>query len=116
MAKETKIEYQVTLTFDVDAKGDSSVYEQISELLESQGLSQSIGDSDLPENLYFGIRVGKTSYEGEVLLQSDIKARADLMSQYYWKLVHDFFETKKLKHKIFVITSRRSTSAVRRSK
>ncbi|MFQ3396166.1 hypothetical protein P9477_22195 [Enterobacter mori] len=116
MTKEVKIEYQVTLTFDVDVKGDSSVYKEVSELLEANGLSQSIGSSDLPKNLYFGIRVGVTPYEGENLLQSDIKTRADRMSNYYWKLVHEFFKSRNLDHKIFVITSRRSTSAVRRTK
>lgn len=116
MSKTIKIEYQVTLTFDVDVKGESNVYTEISELLESKGLKQSIGSNDLPENLYFGIRVGDTPYEGETLTLGDVQARAAKMSNYYWKLVDDFFNSRKLTHKVFVSTARRSTTATKYSK
>ncbi|MCA4112496.1 hypothetical protein LDY77_18175 [Serratia marcescens] len=116
MSKTVRIEYQVTLTFDVDVKGDSNVYKEISKLLESEGLIQSIGSDDLPENIYFGIRVGDTPYEGETLTQGDIKARAARINNYYWKLVDDFFNSKKLTHKVFVSTARRTTTATKYSK
>ena len=116
MTNTVNIEYTVTLTFDVDVKGDSSVYKEISEILARKGLKQAIGSSELPNNLYFGIRLGEIKYEGERVTQAEIKARADEMSLAYWRLVNKFFESKNLEHKIFVSTSRRSTSAVRRTK
>lgn len=113
MSKKVAIQYRVILTFDVDVKGDSSVYKEVSELLERKGLKQQLDEKDLPSNIYTGVRTKDIEYEGESLTAGDIKKAGDRMSLAYWNTVNELFETKKLKHSIFVSTSRLVTTSIK---
>ncbi len=113
MSKKTEVKYRVILTFDVDVKGDTGVYKEISELLEEKGLEQQLDGKCLPSNIYTGVRGAKVEYEGESLTPGDIEKSGDTIGSAYWNMVNEFFEKKKLKHSIFVATARSATTSIK---
>ena len=113
MSKKTTISYYVMVTFDITVGDNSNIYSEVSELLESNGLTKDIDGNKLPENVYFGTRSAEVTYEGEVVTQEDIKNRGVQITKRYYKLLSDFFSEKKSKYKIFITASRKSTTAIR---
>ncbi|MBT0497590.1 hypothetical protein [Morganella morganii] len=113
MSKKTKVKYRVILTFDVDVKGDTGVYKEISDLLDGEGLKQEFNNEKLPSNLYTGVRVATVEYESESLTMYAVEKRGERISQRYWNVVNKFFSSKKLEHSIFVSTSRLETTSIK---
>ncbi|AOR64852.1 hypothetical protein [Pectobacterium wasabiae] len=113
MSKKTTILYYVMVTFDITVGDKSNIYSEVSDLLEKNGLTKDCDGNELPENVYFGTRKAEITYEGEVLTQEDIKARGVRITKRYYDLLKEFFNEKKIKYKIFITASRKSTTAIR---
>ncbi|MET4869864.1 Uncharacterised protein [Morganella morganii] len=113
MSGNTKVDYRVILTFDVDVKGETGIYKEVSDLLAKGGLTQQFNKNDLPSNTYTGDRRADVTYEGASLTIDDVKNRGDKLNNHYWKVVNDFFDSKKLKHSIFVSTSYLKTTSTK---
>ncbi|EPY9203325.1 hypothetical protein ACXHVK_002913 [Morganella morganii] len=113
MSKKTEVKYRVILTFDVDVKGDTGVYKEISDLLDVEGLKQEFNNEKLPSNLYTGVRVAIVEYESESLTLDAVKKRGEQISQRYWGVVNKFFSSRKLDYSIFVSTSRLETTSIK---
>ncbi|MCU6275727.1 hypothetical protein KWI08_17725 [Morganella morganii] len=113
MSGKTELDYRVILTFDVDVKGDTNIYKEVSDLLAGVGLTQQFNKNDLPSNTYIGDKRVEVTYEGVSLTMNDAKKRGDRLNNYYWKVVDDFFDSKKLKHSIFVSTSYLKTTSTK---
>ncbi|AXF64171.1 hypothetical protein [Leclercia sp. W17] len=113
MSKKATISYYVMVTFDITVGDKSNIYGEVSDLLETNGLTKDFDGNELPENVYFGTRAAEITYEGEVLTQEDIKARGAQITKRYYKMLSDFFIEKKIKYKIFITASRKTTTAIR---
>lgn len=111
----TKMKFNVTLTFDVDVESESGVYKEVTELLAEKGLLKTIEDSELPKNIYYGVRVYEVAHEGALPTSDEIKAKSKAASKWFHNLVKKFFEDKGLTYNIFVTVSLRQTSASYRS-
>lgn len=113
MSRKTKVDYRVILTFDVDVKGETNIYKEISDLLQKEGLVQQFNKEDLPSNIYTGVRKAEITYEGESLTVDDVKKRGDKISERYWALVNKFFKDKNLEHSIFISTTHSKTTSIK---
>jgi len=113
MSKKATISYYVMVTFDITVGDKSNIYGEVSELLEINGLKKDIVGNELPENVYFGSRSAEITYEGEALTQQDIKKRGEQITKHYYKILSDYFSANKIKYKIFITASRKSTAAIR---
>lgn len=113
MSKKTKVSYYVMVTFDITVGDNSNIYSEVSKILEENGLTKEFAGNELPENVYFGSRTAEVTYKGESLTQADIKSRGDVITERYYNLLKEFFESKKIKYKMFITASRQSTTATR---
>lgn len=113
MPTTKKIEFRVTITFDVDVKGDSSVYDEVTKLLESTNIHKHFKGSELPKNIYHGFISEDVTANNDLVADADLYLASDNISKKLYVLIRDFFNSKKLKHTIFVTVARRSTSAIR---
>ncbi|QBX86425.1 hypothetical protein [Enterobacter roggenkampii] len=111
----TKMKFNVTLTFDVDVEDESGVYKEITDLLANKGLLKTIKESELPRNIYYGVREHEVPHKGAVPTQDEIKSKSKAIAKAFHNFVQKFFEDKELTYNIFVTVSLRETSASYRS-
>ena len=113
MSKKVTVSYYVMVTFDITVGDKSNIYSEVSELLKKNSLKKDYDGNELPENVYFGVRKAEVTYEGEVPTQREIKNRGSVITKRYYKLLEDFFNEKRIKHRIFITVSRMTTTAIR---
>ena len=113
MSKKTKVSYYVMVTFDITVGDESNVYKEVSDLLEKKKLKKEISGNELPENVYFGSGTIDVSHVGEVPTEQEIKDAAIKITKQFYKILRDFFVEKKIKYKIFITASQKSTSSIR---
>lgn len=107
------VKFAVVITFDIKAKGNSGTYKEVSEYLEKKGFVKEKSSGDpFPENIYFGAvnRKVETS-EDNMILVRDLKAASSQIRQEVYELLDDYFDFKRVSHKLFIHVSRFESSS-----